>query len=156
MKYFWAIAVIGISIAAAFYLFGGMRHGPSMQQTTIQIGGVPVTVDVATTTADREQGLSGRTSLPQGRGMLFIFSQEGLWGFWMKDMHFSIDILWIDASGRVVTVEQLVSPSTYPETTFYPSSPARYVLEVPAGFAQLNGVEIGSQMSLPDLHALGM
>jgi uncharacterized protein len=103
--------------------------------------------EVADTGALREQGLSGRASLPEGRGMLFVFDQDGSWGIWMKDMLFSIDIVWLDKEGRVAWMETNVSPETYP-TAFYSESPARYVLELPAGAAAKYGIAIGTKIVL--------
>jgi uncharacterized protein len=104
-------------------------------------------VDVADTAALREQGLSGRTSLGPGNGMLFIFEHDGNWGIWMKDMRFAIDIVWMDKEGGVVGLEAEVSPQTYP-ASFYPDSPARYVLELPAGAAAAYGIAIGAKIVL--------
>jgi uncharacterized membrane protein (UPF0127 family) len=120
-------------------------------QTHIQIGNATVAVEKADTESLREQGLSGRASLPEGQGMLFVFDSDGLWGIWMKDMQFSLDILWVDANGTVITVAANVSPSTYTKTPpeiFYPAAPARYVVELPAGFAAARGIKAGSVVKL--------
>ncbi len=118
-------------------------------QSVITIGGVPVSVNIASTEPQREQGLSCTAPLGKGQGMLFVFQQDGEWGFWMKDMNFPLDIIWTDAAGRVGSVRQSLSPATYPEV-FYPSQPARYVLEVRAGFANLHHIATGTQMTLPN------
>lgn len=109
---------------------------------SVLIGSTTVAVEIADTYEARMQGLSGRSALPQGSGMLFVFEREGEWGIWMKDMQFSIDIIWADTDGRVVSVAHKVSPETYPNA-FYPAKPARYVLEVPAGFAASRGIVEG-------------
>ena len=111
----------------------------------IQVGDTPLAVEVADTESLREQGLSGRDSLPEGQGMLFVFEQDGLWGIWMKDMRFPIDIVWADASGTVITIAPGIAPDTYPNS-FYPTAPARYVLELPAGFAAAHDIAIGSKI----------
>ena len=80
--------------------------------------------------------------------MLFVFPADGRHSFWMKDMLFSIDMLWLDANGRVVHVEKGVSPATFPQT-FTPSSPSRYVLEVPSGFCDAHGIEVGDMAIFP-------
>lgn len=125
-------------------------------QTQIHVGQTEILVEVADTPAARERGLSGRasiegTSLRQGsgasKGMLFIFDSDDSWGIWMKDMRFPIDIIWADAQGTVLTVLPEVSPDTYPQT-FYPAQPARYVLEVPAGFAEAHNIAKGSLLVL--------
>lgn len=116
-------------------------------QKTIHVGSASVVVEVADTETARELGLSGHAPLADGQGMLFVFDQDALWGFWMKDMRFAIDILWLDSSGRVVTIAANVSPDSYPQT-FYPKMPARYVVELPAGYAAAHSIAEGAQFVL--------
>ena len=71
-------------------------------------------------------------ALAEGEGMWFVFDKPGLHAIWMKDMRFSIDVLWLDDTLRVIHIEERLSPDSYPEV-FKPRAPARYVLEVPAG-----------------------
>lgn len=95
-----------------------------------------ITVEVVESPEDRTKGLSGRQNLADNRGMLFVFeesSQEHC--IWMKDMQFSIDIVWLNEKKEVVYLRDNVSPETYPEA-FCPDSPAKYVLELPAGKAE--------------------
>jgi len=122
-----------------------MQSFADHSQRTVVIGATPLTLEVVSTEASREQGLSGRGSLAPGTGMLFVFDSDGQWGFWMKDMLFNIDMVWVAADGTVVTVAKDVSPDTYPQV-FYPSSPARYVLELPAGFADSHHLAEGSKI----------
>ncbi len=89
-------------------------------------------LELADTSEKQAQGLSGRAALATSTGMLFIFSQPGRWGFWMKEMRFPLDIIWFDANFKPVYVLENLSPSTYPRT-FYPSQAAKYVLEIKAG-----------------------
>jgi len=116
-------------------------------QKQIIVGSAQVVVEVADTEALREQGLSGRPNLPEGQGMLFVFDTDGVWGIWMKGMQFPIDIVWADASGTVVTVAVNIAPDTYPDS-FYPTIPARYVLELQAGFTATHDIVVGSKIVL--------
>lgn len=109
---------------------------------TIQLKGQTVRVSVADTGSTRGQGLSGRAGLAADEGMLFVFPEDGEYAFWMKDMLFSIDILWLSANGEVVYMAQNISPDTYPQS-FRSDVPARYVLELPAGYAGAHGVSVG-------------
>lgn len=113
----------------------------------VLVGGVPVRVTIAVSLADRARGLGGRESLAEGEGMLFIFPDDAPHSFWMKDMRFPIDILWLSASGEVVDLRENVPPDSYP-TVFRPRIAARYVLELPAGFCATHGVHIGSVAAL--------
>lgn len=114
---------------------------------TIEIGGVPLRVEIADTDTLRAKGLGGHEPLQPDEGMLFIFETEGIYSFWMKDMRFPIDILWLALDGKVVHIEKNVSPESYP-TSFTPGSPAQYVLEVRAGFVDQYDIRIGSRATL--------
>lgn len=116
---------------------------------TLRIGEALVYVELARTPSEMSRGLSGRKSLPEDRGMLFVYDAAGFYHFWMPDMHFSIDIIWLDENYTIVDITYDLSPDTYPET-FTSAQPAQYVLEVNAGWADLNEVSIGMQV-LADL-----
>ncbi len=110
--------------------------------STLKISNKTIQVDLADTPATREQGLSGRVALAPDHGMLFVFENSDKYGFWMNEMNFSIDIIWIDEAKRVVHIEKNVSPESFPKI-FTPTEPAKYVLEVSAGFSDLNGLMVG-------------
>jgi len=112
------------------------------RQADVFIGQTEVTADIADTDASREKGLGGRTGLAENEGMLFEFQTPDYYGFWMKDMSFSIDMIWFDANWTVVGIQEDVLPSTYPQV-FKPQAPALYVLEVPSGFTLLHNIKIG-------------
>ena len=114
----------------------------------IYVGHVAVSATVADTLPAQQQGLSGVTSLPPLAGKLFIFNQAGPQGMWMKDMQFPLDILWFDNQLKLVHIEQNVDPSSYP--TIYSSDvPARFVLEVNAGFVKAYNINLGQSLTLP-------
>jgi len=148
--------VVGSTVAlvwGAWYYWGLQTYMPASsepQQTTprvVTVGDATIYVETASTKASRERGLSGRDSLAPNTGMLFVFDTDGVWGIWMKDMKFSIDILWLAEDGTVLTIVPNASPDSYP-TSFRPTSPARFVLELPAGFASSHDVDIGSKFVL--------
>lgn len=133
--------------AAAFFNPLAPASPPEIHVTrTIATEDTIVQVAVADTEGTRTRGLSGYAPLEEDQGMLFVFEDDGVYSFWMKDMLFPLDILWLDASGRVVHIEQDVAPATYP-ASFTPDSAARYVLEVPAGFATEHEIGVGSKFS---------
>ncbi len=92
-------------------------------------------------------GLSGRTGLENGKGMLFVFNEVGSHGFWMKDMNFPIDIIFLNENLEVVGVERSLATSTYPEI-FGEEFVSKYVLEVNAGFADMNVIKVGDKADL--------
>jgi len=104
-----------------------------LEEKALAVGNTILQVEVAQTVEQRMTGLSHRSALAEGRGMFFIFDTDDTHGIWMKDMQFAIDIIWIDATMKIVHIEQAVTPDTYPQS-FTPPVPARYVLEVPAGY----------------------
>ena len=88
-------------------------------------------VKIADTEEERSQGLSGVLSLKDDEGMLFLFPEEGYHTFWMKDMHFPLDLVWIDSSWNIVSTTKNATPESYP-TLFSPPRPVQYVLEIPS------------------------
>src|SRR3989344_1383831 len=121
--------IIGlVFIFGSLYLF--LQKPAPVQR--VKIGDKTFTVEVADTDIERAQGLSGRVIPEEGHGMLFVFPEPGLYGFWMKNMRFSIDIVWLDEEFKVIDIEQNVEPETFPQT-FYPPIPIKYVVEVSSG-----------------------
>ena len=108
----------------------------------VSIGHTILNVFVANTDYFRRVGLGGRAPILQNEGMLFIFDKSASHPFWMKDMLFAIDIIWLDESKRIVYIEKNVLPDSYPRN-FAPNLPTRYVLETNSGFSEKNGVLIG-------------
>jgi len=152
-KKIWSIvtAVGVIALAAVFAYAYKTPPMPPQHISQVTIGSTTVQVEVADTDAKRELGLSYRDSLLQGHGMLFVFSSAEAYGFWMKDMSFSIDMIFADKEGKIVTIYKDASPDSYkknPPEIFYPTTPALYVLEVPAGFAREHGIAEGQQFVL--------
>ena len=104
--------------------------------------------EVVTTEAAQEQGLGGRAVIPDNYAMLFVFAKDDTYGFWMKDMLTSIDMIWLSDNGTIVKIDDSVSPDTYP-AVFYPPQPVKYVLETKAGFAREHGWKVGTKVQLP-------
>ncbi len=104
-----------------------------------------LTAEVVSTKSSRAQGLSGRTKMKDNEGMLFIFDAPGKYGFWMKDMLFALDIVWINNNGVVVSIERNVTPESYPKA-FINHVDANYVLEINAGLSEKFGLYLGSKV----------
>lgn len=115
--------------------------------SVLKVGNRSIPIELADTDAERVQGLSGRESLQHGSGLLFLFEKMGIQGFWMKDMKFAIDIVWIDENWTVIGIERAVEPDSYP-TVFYSNGPVKYVLELNSGEAAALGIDIGLKLSL--------
>jgi hypothetical protein len=127
------------------------RDGSALPVGRVVLAGQAVDVEIARNESARARGLSGRDGLAPGRGMLFLHERPGLHAYWMKDMRFAIDILWL-REGRVVDVAHRVQPEP-PGTadrdlpSYAPRAPADAVLEVPAGFARAHGWDVGQLAS---------
>ena len=111
----------------------------------VQIGGQNISVEIANTDAKRELGLSGHATLSDTQGMLFAFDRVGVYPFWMKDMLFPIDIIWIDSNSKVLYIQKDAKPESFPEA-FGPNKDSAYVLEVNAGFSDKNNLKIGDEV----------
>lgn len=135
----WAMIIALVLIVAAGVT---MIVSLNNRRWPVTIGGKVVSVRVADTDASRIQGLSGTASLGANEGMLFVFDVPGRWGMWMKDMQYSLDMVWMNSDKKIVYLAQNVSPSTYPNT-FLPDTDSLYVLELSSGFVAANHVEVG-------------
>jgi uncharacterized protein len=120
--------------------------GPPPPRARVTIGMHVVDAEIADTPARKQRGLSGRPSLGESEGMLFPYDEPALPGFWMPDMHFDIDIVWIRA-GRIVDVTADVSKDD-PRAIHRPREPADLVLELPAGTAERRGFRIGDAVQV--------
>ena len=144
-RQFAIFSLMGILLAAAAFVFSVLPKSRERETNArITIGGAEFAVEVANTAYARMQGLSGREALAAGHGMLFLFDPPERVSFWMKDMRFPIDIVWISGN-QVVGVEASASPNDSPSrTVYYPPSRVESVLEVPAGSAAQFGISAGS------------
>lgn len=105
-----------------------------------------IPAEVASSSAEQELGLSNRASLPADQGMLFTFRYPGDYGFWMKDMHFPIDMIWVLSNKKVAGITAAVPADSYP-SVFYPPLAISYVLELNAGAAEKFGIATGTQLT---------
>ncbi len=112
---------------------------------SVQIAESVFEVEVADTKNKRILGLSGRGSLLPTQGMLFIFEEPGIYPFWMKDMNFAIDILWIDEEKRIVHIIESLAPETFPEK-YISKNDVLYVLELSEGVVRDMGIKIGDEV----------
>ena len=153
-KRYIAIIVFVVSITVGFLLYPKPIHNNGDTDTsytksvnTVVINNTAFNVDIADNDTDRANGLSGRKFLSDGAGLLFIFDNPGIYPFWMKDMNFPIDIIWIDENLKVVYIKENALPESYPEI-FNPNIKAMYVLEVNSGEVGLNKIKIGDDVVL--------
>ena len=144
MRRILILVAAGIALAAC-----GDDPQRSTAESVVQVGEATVLADIADDPESRQRGLSGRESLDEGAGMLFLLANDSP-SFWMKGMRFPLDIVWIK-DGRVVDVSADVPPprgSDAPLPTFSPDRPADRALEVNAGWAADHGVRPGDAVEV--------
>ncbi|MDO8620239.1 MAG: DUF192 domain-containing protein [bacterium] len=154
-----------ILLIGALWMLVATRAPGEPQGPLLSIGGNTISLEIADTDEERELGLGNREAIPPDSGMLFVFTESDAYGVWMKEMHFPLDVVWLasakadtgnsqdDAKKEhdlvVVDIKENIAPETYPEE-FYPSESVLYVLEIPAGTAKKNGIQIGSVLTFKE------
>ena len=141
--------VTGIIVAGYLRSPSGSCHGYQTadlyrNDKTVRIEGISFNTEVVKTLDEQRRGLSGRPCIPDNQAMLFVYQEPKRICFWMKEMRFPIDMVWLDAEQKIMTIWESVEPSTYPQE-FCPDGPARYVLEFQAGTARKHHFSKGQQ-----------
>ena len=135
---------VAVLFVAVCLLLAVVAFVHSQKSDMLKAGGQSYTLTVASTNASREKGLGGRASLAQNAGMLFVFPAAGRQCFWMKDMRFSLDMIWTDQNKRVVHIVPDLLPATYPNA--YCADGAQYVIELNAGQAAQADIRVGQTL----------
>ena len=116
---------------------------------SVELGGKTFTVEIADTQEKQALGLMFRDSMPADQGMLFLFPNEALRSFWMKNCRIPLDIMYFDKDLKMVSISADTQPCRVARCPSYPSSgPAMYVLELNAGVAAELGVGPGDQLTV--------
>jgi len=143
------LVLTGLVVFAGWMLFSreelAVPPPETMATNTVTINGQMINVSIARTEDEQAQGLSGRAPLASNEGMLFLFDKPDRIGFWMKDMNFSIDMIWIGPDRRILYIVPNAAPETYPHV-FVPPAPSAVVLEVAANMASRLGWKPGDEV----------
>lgn len=130
-----------------------VQNNPSLP--TIKVKDQEIQVEIAQTLEQQQQGLSGRESIESDRGMLFVYNEPANYKFWMKDMKFEIDIIWIDKGKVVGITDNVPVPSPNTPLNKLPSyaspQPVTAVLEVQAGFTATHNIMVGDTVEINNL-----
>jgi uncharacterized protein len=111
--------------------------------------GTAVAVEIAATEPVRTRGLMFRTELAPNEGMVFVFPSAGFYPFWMKNTLIPLDMIWLDARGKIVSIAASVPPcKADPCPSYAPEGDALYVVEVVSGFARNHGLKKGDEVTL--------
>ncbi len=134
------IVIIGVFLIGALWYFG---FRPASQNSYVKINDITVEVEIADDLTEQKTGLSNRESLAAGSGLLFVFEEKKVRSFWMKNMQFAIDIIWIQDDSVVHLSRNLLPEGANPTNQYSSNWPVNYVLEVNAGFVEANQIEVG-------------
>lgn len=144
-----------LSGLCGFVLLGlvvSSQASPPAERMRLELAGVPFDVEYVAEPGSRRQGLMGREHLPRTTGMLFDFPEGTQPAIWMRNMLISLDLLYINAEGRVAQIFANVPPcEAMPCEVYHAQEPLRFVLEVPAGTADRLGLSVGQQLNLGEL-----
>jgi len=146
-------SIAGALLTLSFLVVSGALLWPHLQPSSAETRTVDLSgfrLEIADTDDARRVGLGGHAPLHLDEGMLFVFTSDGIYPFWMNGMTFPLDIIWLD-DGKVVDVATLAAPKTgdLVPAAHAPTVKADMVLELNAGRAKQLGVEPGSIVILP-------
>lgn len=147
LNHTWVRVVIGVAavllILWAVVLAAGPRSDAPKADYLLRTRTQTYKLEEAATLEKVTLGLSGRKNMAQDAGMLFVFADDSEECFWMKDMRFPLDIIWVDSNKRVTHIERNLSPSTYPKQF---CATAQYVIELNAGQAARSDISEGAKL----------
>lgn len=141
-----------IAVILAILIFRYFNQ--KLASTAVNINNQKFYLEIASTAPQQATGLSNRKELCDNCGMIFVFGSEGTYPFWMKDTLIPLDMIWLDQSGKVVTI---LTAQPEPNTSilslkrYINVSPAKYVIEINANMAQKIGLKTGDTVTLPIL-----
>lgn len=141
------IVIIGLGLIAAYNMIGDSNW--QMQESRVCFESECFTAELAITPDEQSRGLMFREQMDEDRGMLFVFENEAIHSFWMKNTLIPLDIIWIDSSSKVVFISKGVQPcKSVSCPTVNPGTNAKYVLEINAGVSDRIGLSVGDQVTI--------
>jgi uncharacterized membrane protein (UPF0127 family) len=119
------------------------RDEVELPVTPLVVGDHRITAELAVKDPERQRGLMFRTALPRDHGMLFVFPEERVLGFWMRNTAIPLSIAYADSTGTIVHIADLEPHS---EASVSSLRPARYALEMNRGWFARHGVFVGDSI----------
>jgi uncharacterized membrane protein (UPF0127 family) len=154
-KYFWMGVAIYAAVKVLLVVFvllsitGCSAPNKEHKEKLACFGSDCLKLDIADSDAKRTMGLMNRDMILEDEGMFFVFDSPAMYKFWMKNMKFSIDMIWLNENYTVTHIDKAVMPcSTEPCETYSPDTPAKYVVEVKAGIADKLNIEVGDKAEI--------
>jgi uncharacterized protein len=126
------------------------QYGIDYLKAKVSINGLQLSAEIPTTRELMAKGLAVKNELREDESMLFVFEEPSRHSFWMKDMRFPIDIMWVDGNGRIVHIEENLEPCPLAPICpgYAPSTDSQYVLETVSGFAQRHNIGLGTEVKI--------
>lgn len=147
MTYALIALVVLIPFVLGYWLLTSRSSG--LPEVWLKAGDTRIRAELALSAVAKTQGLSNRDSLEEGRGMLFSFGRSRVQSFWMLNMRFPIDMVWIDKNvvvGVTPDVDPQIGAKMWELRSYQSPAPADEVLELPAGYAAKHGIEQGTRI----------
>ena len=136
------IIIFVILILLFFYIVNSNKNKVCFSENCFK-------VEIASTSEELSKGLMFRENLEKNSGMLFIFPENGIYGFWMKNTLIPLDIIWINSDKKIIFIEHNIQPCQENACeSFTSNETAKYVLELNAGTAEKVGLKIGDEVEL--------
>ena len=151
-----ALAIVLAALSLSWSPARGRESAPTEAGPAIVLpSAARYRVEIASNPESRAQGLMFRESLAAGRGMLFLFPHPSVESFWMKNCNFPIDIVWMDASRKVIYVNAHTPPcKDDPCPTYGPKTESQFVLEIGDGAAAKEKIVPGAILKFENVPAL--
>jgi uncharacterized membrane protein (UPF0127 family) len=115
--------------------------------TKMQIGGESFGIEIAVAFKDQETGLMHRDHLDADHGMIFVSDQTQVQRFWNHEVHFPLDLVFLDEKGKIVSLKRM---KPYDDATVPSDAPAKYTIELLGGTAERLNLKVGDHVALPD------
>ncbi len=150
-KLFIIFGVILVIFAGIiFFQFNSNASKSNAPKSTVKINNRTFNVEVMDTPEKQQQGLSGRKSIPQDQGMLFVFNEKAYHYFWMKNMKFPIDIIFIEDDKIVSIVKSAQPPKSGEENPplYKSGGPVNRVLEINSGLTEKYKIKTGDKVEI--------
>lgn len=134
------------------FLLASYIQSNQYQHAKLTINNTTLNVEEATTADQQTLGLSNRAHMANDQGMLFIFNKPQALAFWMYEMKFPLDIMWVNSQWQIVHIEQNLAPCPSKGTcqSYMPMQSAQYVVEANAGFVKSNQIKLGDKITLTE------
>jgi len=142
-----------VSFASTAFFLGcqpdnnsGTTSTSTLPTTAVQIGQQSFALEIADDNAERQMGLMHRQNMPPDHGMIFVFPEESMRNFWMKNTHIPLDILFLDKTGKVISIRKLEPLNEKGVSSIFP---AQYAIELNQGAAEKAGIRVGETIAIP-------